>query len=161
MQEIWKDIENFERRYQISNLGRVKSFPQKGNHKKEPFILKKNTNKSGYEYVTLYNKNMCKKFKVHRLVAQAFIPNPNNFNVINHKNENKNDNRVENLEWCNPKYNNRYSKSKKIYEYDNKGNLIKIWNSTREIEEILGIDHTTISYRCRHNNKIWRYSNAD
>lgn len=69
---------------------------------------------------------------VHRLVAEKYIPNPNNLPQINHKNEDKTDNRVENLEWCDSKYNTRYSKAKKIYCYNKDGELVKIYNTSTD-----------------------------
>lgn len=83
----------------------------------------------GYLMITLNGK----QFLIHRLVAQAFLPNPDNLPQVNHKNEDKTDNRVENLEWCTAEYNSQYSKSKKFGQFKG-GILIKIWNSTREVE---------------------------
>lgn len=162
MQEIWKPIKGYEGLYEVSNLGRVKSFPRKGNHYKEPTILKQSKYKSGYMYVNLNKNRQGKKYKIHRLVAQEFIPNPNKFPQVNHKDENKENNCVDNLEWCTMFYNNQYSKAKKIEQYDKLGNLIAIWTSSRTIERVLGIDHTLIGKFCKDdNNKEWRYANAD
>lgn len=69
---------------------------------------------------------------VHRLVAEKYIPNPNNLPQINHKNEDKTDNRVENLEWCDEKYNTRYSKAKKVYCYNKDGELVKVYNTSTD-----------------------------
>ena len=123
MQEIWKDIVGYENLYQISNLGRVKSVEKYVNSclKYNPTIKRKEKmlkqyNKSGYLQVALSKNGIKTYFLVHRLVAQAFIDNPNNFPQINHKNEIKNDNRVENLEWCDRKYNCNYgNRNSKIY----------------------------------------------
>lgn len=106
--EIWKDIKNYEGKYQISNLGNVKSVYRKVNHRyrgKEKTttiyekILKKAVNKFGYEYVCLTVNNKGKKLKIHRLVAEAFIPNPLNKKTVNHIDGNKSNNCVDNLEW--------------------------------------------------------------
>ncbi|EOU1476299.1 HNH endonuclease [Clostridium perfringens] len=104
--EIWKDIEDFENTYQVSNLGRVKSLNY-CNTKKEK-VLKNIKDKDGYLVICLSNKSKKRNFKIHRLVSQAFLDNPNNYPQVNHKNENKEDNRVENLEWVTPKENLNY-----------------------------------------------------
>ena len=107
MQEIWKDIEDYEGLYQVSNLGKVKSLPKLVNRKNNSKYL---TNEKilkplsfGYARVILSNKS----YSVHRLVAEAFIPNPNNLPIINHKDGNKQNNCIDNLEWCDYSYNNK------------------------------------------------------
>ena len=97
--EIWKDIPGYVGLYQVSNTGRVKSFKNQYGHGVR--ILKGEKTQSGYIQVSL-NK---KRYKIHRLVAMSFIPNPDGLPQINHKNEIKTDNRAENLEWCTAKYN--------------------------------------------------------
>ena len=109
MMEEWRAVPGYEGLYEVSSYGRVKSLKRyKSNNGGIPLIkeriLKPYNDKKGYLNVRLRNKN----FKVHRLVAQAFIPNPNNLPQVNHKNEDKSDNRVDNLEWCTAKYNNTY-----------------------------------------------------
>ena len=115
--EIYKKIEGFDG-YEISNKGNVKSLERylirKSKlgkeyvyHKKES-ILKPKTDKDGYKIVILYKDKKSFTLKVHRLVAEVFIPNPNNNPIINHKNEKKDDNAVDNLEWCDYSYNNSY-----------------------------------------------------
>lgn len=103
--EIWKDIPGYEGLYKVSNLGNVKSLKRNGI---KGIILKGEKDEFDYKRVTLCKKNKTKKYKVHRLVAQAFIPNPNNLPQINHKDENSKNNNVENLEWCTAKYNSNY-----------------------------------------------------
>ncbi len=106
MNEVWKDIEGYEELYQVSNLGRVKSLNYNKTSKSK--ILSPRKNKTRYLSVCLFKNKKCKAFYIHRLVAQAFIPNPNNYPCINHKDENPNNNNVDNLEWCTHKYNMNY-----------------------------------------------------
>ena len=105
MKEIWKPIEGYEGLYEISSYGRVKSL-------RRNIILIPKKELTGYLRCNLYlNKNM-KTVSIHRLVAQAFIPNPDNLPQVNHKDEDKSNNRVDNLEWCTVKYNNDYGTRK-------------------------------------------------
>lgn len=115
--EIWKDIERLEGRYQISNLGRVKSLPKFVNnnpksknigYETKERILKPFYNGKGYMLVKMYKDNKKYTKKIHRLVAQAFIPNIDNLPQINHKDENKQNNKADNLEWCDNWYNSHY-----------------------------------------------------
>ena len=107
MKEEWKDIKGYENLYQVSSLGRVKSLrDNKGNYREK--ILKPCPNKIGYNYINLCKDGKIKKCLVHRLVAQSFIENLNNYTQVNHKDENKQNNYADNLEWCTPKYNSNY-----------------------------------------------------
>lgn len=102
MTEIWKDVVGYEGLYQVSNLGRVKSV-------RKNTVMSTPKNKTDcYLRVNLKRNGTQKQRLVHRLVAIAFIDNPNNLPFINHKNEHKWDNRVENLEWCDKSYNVHY-----------------------------------------------------
>ena len=107
MEEIWKDIKGYEGKYQVSNLGRVKSLNYRGNTNKE-VIMANTQNKNGYFKIGLSKNNKKKNYTIHKLVAEAFIPNPNNLKEINHKDEDKSNNKVDNLEWCNHKENCNY-----------------------------------------------------
>ena len=145
--EIFKDIKDYEGLYQISNFGRVKSVSRKRidrNQILEERILKQRKKENGYLIVNLSKLDIDKKMYVHRLVAQTFIPNPNNLQQVNHKDENKMNNKVDNLEWCTQRYNSNYNnlplkRNKKINQYDLDGNFIKTWNSLKEINEYFNL----------------------
>ena len=110
--EEWKDIKGYEGIYQISNKGRVKSLNYRHTGKEGILSLNK---RNGYFFIWLYKKGEKRKpFDIHRLVAEHFILNPDNLPVVNHKDENKLNNNVENLEWCTQEYNVNYSHNKKI-----------------------------------------------
>ena len=135
--EEWRDIKGYEGAYQVSSYGRIRSLDRiverkTGNYKHKGRILKQNDDTHGYLKVNLTKHDKKKTFKVHRLVAQAFIPNPNNYTVINHKDENKTNNKVENLEWCTSKYNNNYGTIQKRHSETKKKlfkeGKIKPWN---------------------------------
>ena len=136
MKEIWKDISGYKGEYLVSNLGRIKSLKLNREH-----IMKLTCDKDGYKTVGLLNKGKRKFYKVHRLVALAFIPNTNNLPEINHKDENKSNNNVENLEWCNRKYNINYGTaiqrkanacSKKVRGINIKNNSVVVFKSAAD-----------------------------
>lgn len=115
MEEIWKDIKGYEGLYQISNLGRVKSLNYKRTGIEE--ILKSKKMRNGYLRITLNKNGKYKTFAVHRLVAEAFINNPNNLPEVNHKDEDKQNNCVWNLEYCDRRYNVNYgTRNKRVSE---------------------------------------------
>lgn len=119
-EEIWKDVVGYEGIYKVSNLGNVKSLHWRNSFDERimtPHLLGR-----GYYFVNLRNKSKGKSKLVHRLVAQAFIPNPNNYPCVNHKDENKLNNCVDNLEWCSYLYNNTYGKRKGIWKGKNNPN---------------------------------------
>lgn len=178
MEEIWKDIKEYEGLYQVSNLGRVKSFigwTGKKYYYREK-ILKPQPNSNGYLRVVLKKNDNSKTYFVHRLVAETFIPNPNNYSVVNHKDENIKNNCADNLEWCTFKYNINYGTlrerqakkcGKKILQIDKNGNLVKCWDSIREAGRTLGLHAGTISKCCNKNiycktcgGYIWRFGNS-
>lgn len=112
--EVWKDIKEFEGLYQISNQGRVKSLPRLVPFKHGLYrmtkekILKNRINGAGYGSVFLCKPNVQKQVLVHRLVAEAFVPNPLGLKIVNHKDEDPLNCNFENLEWCTHKYNLNY-----------------------------------------------------
>lgn len=110
MEEIWKDIEGYDGIYMVSNLGRVKSLPRscQGLNASKEIILKQSEDKDGYLLVGLHKNGKSKTVRVSRIVAKAFIPNPNEYPDVNHKDENNQNNRVDNLEWCTTQYNLTY-----------------------------------------------------
>lgn len=134
----WRAIKGFEGKYEVSSDGRVRSlnYMRRGYPKELiPNII------HGYERVMLYEKSKYKCFSVHRLVAMTFIPNPNNYPCINHKDENKQNNNVDNLEWCTQYYNVHYGSGlqrlsnkakKKPLEQLKDGVVVKRWESISE-----------------------------
>jgi hypothetical protein len=129
MEEVWRDIVGYERLYQVSNWGRVKSLPRNGTIKEER-ILKPRVTKNGYLYVHFRNGNISKYVKIHRLVAEAFIPNPENKPQVNHINGNKLDNRVDNLEWNTASENTMHAFKLGLFTItrDSKGRIISTKN---------------------------------
>lgn len=170
MKEIWKDIKNYEGLYQVSNLGRVKSLPRNTNNQYKNGVIRQNIIRGkGYYYINLYNKST-KLFTIHRLVAEAFIPNPSNLPCINHIDGNKLNNRIDNLEWCSYsnneihayKHNLKTPLFKKVNQYDLDGNFIKTWNSIKEAELFYKTTHIGECCRGTRNqtkNYIWKYAN--
>ena len=164
MNEIYKDIQGYEDKYQISNLGNVYSLITNK-------ILKPRLTLDGYYQVDLCKNGVKKHLYIHRLVAQSFLDNPKNYKIVNHKDENSMNNIVSNLEWCNSTYNNNYGNCKrkiseansiKINQYDMDGNFIKQWNSMKEASETLKLSRGNICLCCEGiRNKTggyrWRY----
>lgn len=183
--ELWKPVNGYENLYLISNKGRLKSCNRTmirkdrwGNETKYQMkskVIKIQKNNKGYNVVNLYKKGKGEKKLIHRLVASAFIPNLNNLPEVNHKDENKQNNIVDNLEWCERNYNNNYGKQskigrrlssekrmKKVNQYDLNGNLIKNYKGVRIAEEETGVHNSNIIKCC--NNKVksaggyvWKY----
>jgi hypothetical protein len=117
MLEIWEDIKNYEGLYQISNLGMVRSLPRRST---QGGILKLGLNRDGYYHVSLSKNSVRETLKVHRLVAENFVPNPENKSCVNHKDGIKVNNEVVNLEWCTHKENSTHADIilKKLYRGD-------------------------------------------
>ena len=170
MKEIWKDIEGYEKLYQVSNFGRVKSYPRNGTIKEER-ILKQTIDNNGYLIVGLHKNNKAKKVCVHWLVANAFIPKKENDEVINHIDGNKLNNKLINLERCTQSHNvkesfrlglQKPSNEKPILQYDLNGNFIKEWKSGCEVSRQLCISQANISACCRNVRRqaggfVWKF----
>ena len=153
--EIWKDIEGFEGLYQVSNLGKVKSLNY--NHTKKEKILKHGSDRVGYLRVNLCKEGKRKTYQVHRLVAQAFIPNLENKPQVNHKDEDKTNNKVENLEWMTRRENINYGTrnercSKPIYGINIRTNEKIEFPSTMEAQRN-GFDQSHIVDCLKGRNK--------
>lgn len=146
--EIWKGVEGYEELYQVSNLGRIKSLPKKVKarvyYDKQPRIIKPCMTDRGEKKVSLHKDCVGKTYALHRLIAKVFIPNPLNLPEINHKDENPSNNRVDNLEWCTPKYNSNYgthieriakSKIKPVYQYTLDGEFVVKLDKPKQIED--------------------------
>ena len=181
-EETWRDIKGYEGRYQVSDMGRVKSLKRtvvlKSGFKRtiRERILKIQTDKDGYLQVGLCNGSGKRKtVKVHRLVCEAFHKNPKNKPCVNHIDENKTNNVASNLEWCTVKENNNYGTrtakavkaiakalSKPVGQYTSKGELVKVWQSTREVQRQLGFNQSNICKVAQGKRKtaygyIWEY----
>lgn len=170
--EIWKPIKGYEGVYEVSNFGRVRSLDRKVlfHGTRSAFkgrILKTSTSK-GYKILSLAKDGFIRTKSVHRLVAEAFLPNPNNYPQINHKDEDKTNNHVENLEWCTAKYNTSYgngcimrglnqrnhpNKSKYTAMYTKNGVFIDLYPSASEASRLTGIKKTLIYKCCNGENK--------
>lgn len=158
--EIWKDIQGWEG-YQVSNWGRVKSCERvvidtlgRRQPFKETILIPQNDNR-GYLRVNLYKNKKMTHYLIHRLVAEAFIPNDDNLPQVNHKDEDKTNNHVSNLEWCDSKYNMNFgtaiqrrveSNSKRIYQLSRDGSeILNVWKGAHEVERCLGWQRSSIS----------------
>lgn len=180
MKEVWQPVKDYEGLYEVSSLGRIRSL----NHavidscgKKQHFkgrLLKPCCTSGNYLIVTLHKGSQKKNFLVHRLVASAFVPNPHNYPQINHKDENKHNNKISNLEWCTAHYNNFYgshmrraivtrrsnvnwkrsivknaeARKKTVIQCNMNGQTLKVWPSLSEVEKKLKINRSNISACC-------------
>ena len=177
--EIWRDVVGYEDTHQVSNLGRVRVKERvintsTGKRKYKSKLLSIQTSK-GYKFVILVVKNNRKTAYIHRLVAEAFIPNPENLPCVNHKDEDKLNNSVDNLEWCTVAYNNTYgtrlervskTRSKPIIQLSLDGEFIREWNSTKEAAKfigccreninrcLVGVTKTAFGYKWKYNDGI-------
>ena len=183
MNEIWKDIQGYEGMYQVSNLGRVRSLDREIviPHPRNPSytlrymkmgdIKSQRCNNKGYYEVDLFKNNIQDTRTVHRLVATAFLPNPNNLPEVNHINENHQDNKLENLEWVTRLQNIRHGTGRKrmgrahwtpVEQYTLDGTFIKRWECMQQAADELHLHMTHISAVCRgrartHGGYLWKY----
>ena len=188
--EKWRDIKEFKGLYQVSNLGNIRSLDTMINckgakgineHIRKGRILKKTIGTTGYYNVNLSKDSKVRLLRVHTLVARAFIPNPNNYKLINHKDGNKLNNKVENLEWCDyshnikeayriglrkNKYSGKYGKeaqfSKPLLQFTIDGKFIKEWENASQVKRELGYCAENIRSVCNGKRKIangykWKY----
>lgn len=125
--ELWLDIDGYENEYQISNYGRLKSL-------KSDMIMKPMVGTNGYLSACLWKNGKQRKLSIHRLVAKGFVPNPHNYKEVNHIDEDKTNNRYDNLEWCTHKYNMNYGNVKEKISQGNKGKTA--WNKGKKCPEI-------------------------
>lgn len=185
MTELWKDVVGYEGLYQVSNMGNVRSVDHESAvtrngvtfiTRKKGKMLAPTRRQHGYLGVMLYGKGGhakrgFKTFSIHRLVAEAFIPNPNGYTEINHLDECKTNNRADNLEWCDRKYNVNYGttqkrrakkmtnnpkRSKRIVQRDLSGAEVKTWPSMQEVKRQLGYEPSNI-YRSCHDDYTHAY----
>lgn len=180
MEEIWKDIKGYEGFYMVSNKGRVKSVDRKVITRNRWGEVEKNfkgkiisptlCKKTGYYHVVLNNSDKGKTFKVHRLVAIAFLENKDNLPQVNHKDENKKNNCVDNLEWCTAKYNSNYGtkakraamvQSKRVAQMKN-DETIEIYESLHDVTRKTGINFKNVCSVCNGLRKtaggyVWKY----
>lgn len=180
MEEIWKDIQGYENQYQISNFGRVRSLDRIDSRgwKRKGKIMKLCVKEDGYSVIGLTKNNYQKKFLVHRLVAEAFLKKTNETEEVNHIDENKQNNNVNNLEWCSHLKNMHHTQSLrpkfmiskkpkkrigKINQYSIEGEFIKTWDSVMDIERSIGLNADCIWSCCKRGHKsqgyIWSFAN--
>lgn len=191
MNEEWKPVIGYEGLYEVSNMGRIKSLERtiwtgRGYYQTLPErIMKLRKSNRGYLYVFLHKEGKIKYCTIHKLVAQAFCENPEGYNEVNHINENKEDNRADNLEYCSRAYNNNYGtrnkraaeklrgkkqseesikkRSKPVFSIDKESGLIMYWESITEAERCTGIANSGIcaclkGKRKSAGNHIWFYA---
>ena len=170
--ELWKPVKGYEGLYEVSSLGRLKSldtFRHKGK------IKNIRLDKDGYFLIDLHKNKNAKTKRVHRLVAEAFIPNPNNLPQVNHKDENKHNNCVDNLEWCSQQYNMNYGSfrvnsakahKKPVIQLTLENKFMKRWASAKDAAQQLNLYATAITACCKGKNYKtggfrWKYEKKE
>lgn len=172
--EEWRDVVGFEQYYQVSNKGRVRSKDRiSKSNKNSTFlhygsIIKGIINKAGYNRVIFKIRPFSKQVFVHRLVAEAFIPNPDNLPFVNHKDENPSNNCVENLEWCDRQYNNTYGNAlskahntrlsngytRVVNKIDKEGHVVATYTSMYKAAKADGVSYDRIRHSVNHGNTV-------
>ena len=178
--EEWQDIKDYEGLYQVSNYGRIKSLPKfhktNKNYSSIGYITKSKILKQYMNHTGYYSVQIKGKKHVHKLVLENFVENVNNLPCINHRDENKENNKLYNLEYCTYKYNTNYGTTpkrisetkrkkygRKTNQYDLQGNFLKTWNNAREIDQELNIAWQNVWKCCNGKRKtaggfIWKYA---
>lgn len=173
MEETWKGIDGYLGKYEVSNLGKVRALNYK--NRGYPRELKFEMSDKGYYAVDLSKNGKRKKYRVARLVASAFVANVYGLPEVNHKDEDKTNNRADNLEWCDRTYNNNYgmrisraseANRKPVQQYTKDGKLVATWEGAKEAEKVLGISDGNIWLCCNRKRKtaggfVWRYEGCD
>ncbi|MDE5789948.1 MAG: hypothetical protein K2H96_01790, partial [Muribaculaceae bacterium] len=175
--EVWRPVKGYEGLYEVSSFGRVKSlekdvyYSDRGYTRRYPeMIMKQHITAEGYCSIGLTKDKQHKSYQVHRLVMEAFVPNPDNLPCVNHRNEKPDCNYPDNMEWCTVAYNNTYGTKVErvaaqnrieVCQYDMSGKLLKVWEGSRKAGETLGLDGSNIVKCCKGKSKfvggfIWR-----
>ena len=167
--EVWKDVVGYEGLYQVSNYGRLKRvFKNKKEH-----LLTGKKDKDGYIQVILSRNQKKKHCRLHRLVAETFIPNPNDKPVVNHKDKNVLNNTVDNLEWATVSENTKHGyetgrsvHGRSVIQYTKNMEYVACWKSIEKAARVLGVDQANICACCNGRQKtsggyIWRYKEAE
>ena len=175
--EVWKPVQNYAGLYEVSSFGRVRSLPHPIRKRRgktivmemyEGQILKPTVTKKGYLTVRLYIDGRSKYIPVHRIVLSAFVPNPDNLPQVNHKDENKVNNCVWNLEWCSAKYNRNYGRCrswnyKPVCQFTRENEFIRKYDSIISASRETGICATNIQLCAKHKRPtaggfVWQYA---
>jgi hypothetical protein len=170
--EVWDYIDGHNGKYQISTLGNIRSLCVAGHDslRAKDYRTLKPQMRNGYQFIGLRTNGSTRFYKIHRLVASAFIANPQGLPVINHKDENKTNNRVENLEWCDFSYNNAYGSrplrqaqklGHPVLQLSKGGDLIEVWESMGRAGKCLHVSKSSISECCSGKRRsagefLWR-----
>lgn len=182
VKEIWRDVPGFEQHYQVSNYGRLRSRKRVGrNCNGKPWLdewrtIKPIVCKNGYLEASFYINGKRTVMLLHRLVAKVFIPNPHRYPEVNHMDENIQNCRADNLEWCTSKYNanygtrnercrakNRATNGKSVNQYTKDGLFLKRWECASDIGRECGFDISSIIRTCKHRQMTsygykWEYA---